>query len=54
MSFVGLDTSVTYEKLGKSEVLLIRNGAKFIGTNTADSNLPNERGNGTKGAGFDL
>ena len=39
---VGLDTSVTYEKLEKA-VLLIRNGAKFIGTN-ADSNLPNERG----------
>ena len=39
---VGLDTKVTYEKLEKA-VLLIRNGAKFIGTN-ADSNLPNERG----------
>ncbi|MBB1068610.1 TIGR01457 family HAD-type hydrolase [Limosilactobacillus sp. RRLNB_1_1] len=39
---VGLDTSVTYAKLEKA-VLLIRQGAKFIGTN-ADSNLPNERG----------
>lgn len=39
---VGLDTEVTYEKLEKA-VLLIRDGAKFIGTN-ADSNLPNERG----------
>ncbi|MBB1095165.1 TIGR01457 family HAD-type hydrolase [Limosilactobacillus agrestis] len=39
---VGLDTSVTYAKLERA-VLLIRNGAKFIGTN-ADSNLPNERG----------
>ncbi|MBB1079833.1 TIGR01457 family HAD-type hydrolase [Limosilactobacillus sp. STM2_1] len=39
---VGLDTDVTYAKLEKA-VLLIRNGATFIGTN-ADSNLPNERG----------
>ena len=39
---VGLDSHVTYEKLEKA-VLLIRAGAKFIGTN-ADSNLPNERG----------
>lgn len=39
---VGLDTDVTYDKLEKA-VLLIRNGAIFIGTN-ADSNLPNERG----------
>lgn len=39
---VGLDTELTYEKLERA-VLLIRNGAKFIGTN-ADSNLPNERG----------
>lgn len=39
---VGLDTAVTYAKLEKA-VLLIRQGAKFIGTN-ADSNLPNERG----------
>jgi 4-nitrophenyl phosphatase len=39
---VGLDTAVTYQKL-ETAVLLIRAGAKFIGTN-ADSNLPNERG----------
>lgn len=39
---MGLDSHVTYEKLEKA-VLLIRAGAKFIGTN-ADSNLPNERG----------
>lgn len=39
---VGLDTEVTYHKLEQA-VLLIRQGAKFIGTN-ADSNLPNERG----------
>lgn len=39
---VGLDAHVTYAKLEKA-VLLIRAGAKFIGTN-ADSNLPNERG----------
>lgn len=39
---VGLDSHVTYEKLEKA-VLLIRAGAKFIGTN-ADSNLPNEKG----------
>lgn len=39
---VGLDSQVTYAKL-ETAVLLIRDGAKFIGTN-ADSNLPNERG----------
>lgn len=39
---VGLDTAVTYQKL-ETAVLLIRDGATFIGTN-ADSNLPNERG----------
>lgn len=39
---VGLDSQVTYAKLEEA-VLLIRAGAKFIGTN-ADSNLPNERG----------
>lgn len=39
---VGLDSHVTYEKLEKA-VLLIRAGARFIGTN-ADSNLPNEKG----------
>lgn len=39
---VGLDSDVTYHKLERA-VLLIRAGAKFIGTN-ADSNLPNERG----------
>ena len=39
---VGLDSQVTYAKL-ETAVLLIRDGAKFIGTNE-DSNLPNERG----------
>lgn len=39
---VGLDSQVTYAKL-ETAVLLIRDGAKFVGTN-ADSNLPNERG----------
>lgn len=39
---VGLDSNVTYHKL-ETAVLLIRAGARFIGTN-ADSNLPNERG----------
>lgn len=39
---VGLDSHVTYDQLA-SAVLLIRAGAKFVGTNP-DSNLPNERG----------
>lgn len=39
---VGLDSQVTYDKLATA-VLLIRDGATFIGTN-ADSNLPNQRG----------
>lgn len=39
---VGLDSEVTYDKLATA-VLLIRDGATFIGTN-ADSNLPNQRG----------
>ncbi|MBC6389353.1 TIGR01457 family HAD-type hydrolase [Lactobacillus kunkeei] len=39
---VGLDSSVTYDKLSKA-VLLVRDGAKFIGTNP-DSNIPTEKG----------
>ena len=39
---VGMDTSVTYEKL-KYACLAIYNGAKFIGTN-GDRNFPSEEG----------
>lgn len=39
---VGLDNKVDYQKLEKA-TLLIRAGAKFIGTNP-DTNLPTERG----------
>lgn len=39
---VGLDSDVTYHKF-EVATLAIRNGAKFIGTNS-DSNIPNERG----------
>lgn len=39
---VGLDSDVTYHKF-ELATLAIRNGAKFIGTNS-DSNIPNERG----------
>ncbi|KRL28558.1 HAD family haloacid dehalogenase hydrolase [Limosilactobacillus frumenti DSM 13145] len=39
---VGLDSHVKYDQLATA-VLLIRSGAKFVGTNP-DSNLPNERG----------